>query len=161
MTRAREPRAAQGESDPQGREHVFREGTRREPSEVSAFIDHERKHFAVELICRPLGIYASACYARKTAPLSDRAVRDEPVLGEIRRVHRENYRAYGYGKTWKAPLRDGEVVPRCHVQRSTREHGIVGAKRRGRPWRTTTADPMTDRAPNLANRWFIAEAPDR
>ena len=38
-----------------------------------------------------------------------------------------------------------------------REHGIRGAKRRGRPWRTTTADPLA----HLVGRDFTAEAPDR
>jgi putative transposase len=40
---------------------------------------------------------------------------------------------------WKALLRQGEVVPRCRVQRLMRAAGIEGAKRRGKPWRTTTA----------------------
>jgi len=35
---------------------VFREGARRDPAEVSAFVDQERERFAVELICRTLGV---------------------------------------------------------------------------------------------------------
>lgn len=42
-----------------------------------------------------------------------------------------------------------------------REHGIVGAKRRGRPWRTTTSDPSAERAPDRVDRNFTAVAPDR
>ena len=59
----------------------------------------------------------------------------------IRKIHKQNYEAYGYRRTWKALLRAGERVPRCQVQRLMREAGIRGAKRRGRPWRTTTPDP--------------------
>lgn len=128
---------------------------------MSAFIDMERKHFAVEFICDTLGVSVSAYYARKTAPRSVRAVEDERLLGVIRQTHRVNYRAYGYRRTWKALLRAGEQVPRCRVQRLMREHGIVGAKRRGKPWRTTTPDPSADRAPDLVDRNFNAEAPDR
>ncbi len=42
-----------------------------------------------------------------------------------------------------------------------RAHGIQGAKRRGKPWRTTTPNPDATRAPDLVNRDFTASAPDR
>lgn len=38
---------------------------------------------------------------------------------------------------------------------------LWGAKRRGRPWRTTIPDPSAEKRPNLVNRGFTAEAPDR
>src|SRR5450756_2126905 len=62
---------------------------------------------------------------------------------------------------WKALLRAGEQVPRCQVQRLMREHGIQGAKRRGKPWRTTQPDPLARRRPDLVQRQFTAEAPNR
>jgi putative transposase len=37
---------------------------------------------------------------------------------------------------------------------------IQGAKRRGKPWRTTTADPSARRAPDLVQRDFSATRPD-
>jgi putative transposase len=58
-------------------------------------------------------------------------------------------------------VRAGETVPRCQVQRLMRSHGIVGAKRRGRPWRTTRPDPDAHRRPDLVQRDFAVEAPDR
>jgi putative transposase len=79
----------------------------------------------------------------------------------IREVHATNYYAYGYRRMWKALLRAGETVPRCQVQRLMRSHGIVGAKRRGRPWRTTRPDPDAHRRPDLVQRDFAVEAPDR
>ncbi len=39
--------------------------------------------------------------------------------------------------------------------------GIQGAKRRGKPWRTTTPDPAARRNPDLVERDFSAELPDR
>jgi transposase InsO family protein len=42
-----------------------------------------------------------------------------------------------------------------------RSAGIEGAKRRGKPWRTTIADPEAQRASDLVNRDFTAPAPDR
>ena len=44
-------------------------------------------------------------------------------MGVIRKVHAENYEAYGYRRMWKALLRAGERVPRCQVQRLMREEG--------------------------------------
>jgi putative transposase len=41
-----------------------------------------------------------------------------------------------------------------------RQAGIQGAKRRGKPWRTTIADPAATRSPDLVNRDFSAERPD-
>jgi putative transposase len=62
---------------------------------------------------------------------------------------------------WLTLRRAGEQVPRCQVQRLMKTHGIVGAKRRGKPWRTTEADPQAARRPDLVQRDFSAEAPNR
>ncbi len=70
--------------------------------EVSAFVDQERGRFAVELICRTLGVSPSAYYRRATGERSARAVEDERLLGRIRALHAENYHAYGARRMWKA-----------------------------------------------------------
>ena len=41
------------------------------------------------------------------------------------------------------------------------QHGIQGAKRRGKPWRTTISDPNATRPADLVERDFTAEAPDQ
>jgi putative transposase len=87
-------------------------------------------------------------------------VEDERLVGVIREVHAANYEAYGYRRMWKTLLRAGERVSRCRVQRLMREQGVQGAKRRGRPWRTTTPDPDADRRPDLVERDFTAAAPN-
>jgi putative transposase len=127
---------------------------------VSAFIDQGRERYGVEAICRTLGVSASAYYERATGQRSARAVEDERLLERIRDVHAANYHAYGYRRTWKALLRAGERVPRCRVQRLMRDHGIQGAKRRGKPWRTTKSDPKAVRRPDLVRRDFTASAPN-
>lgn len=57
---------------------------------------------------------------------------------------------------WKALVRAGERVARCRVQRLMRTHGIQGAKRRGKPWRTTKPDEGAQRRPDLVGRDFTA-----
>jgi putative transposase len=128
---------------------------------VSAFIDGHRERFGVEPICQTLGVSASAYYHRATGARSARAIEDERLLAVIRTTHKKNFEAYGYRKMWKTLRRAGETASRCQVQRLMRAHGIQGAKRRGKPWRTTIPDPNAAQRPDLVNRDFTAAAPDR
>jgi len=126
---------------------------------VSAFVEQRRADFGVELICRTLGVSASAYYERASGRRSAREIDDERLLGVIRAVHKESYEAYGYRRMWKELLRRGELVARCQVQRLMAANAIQGAKRRGRPWRTTVADPDAERRPDLVERDFTASEP--
>ena len=128
---------------------------------MSAFIDQHRERFGVEPICRVLGVSASAYYQRAKGELSARRREDARLLEVIRTTHKKNYEAYGYRRAWKALLRAGERVSRCQVQRLMREHSIQGAKRRGKPWRTTKPDPNAQRHPDLVCRNFTAGEPNR
>jgi putative transposase len=76
-------------------------------------------------------------------------------------VHKANYECYGYRRTHAALAREGETAGRDQVARLMRTAGIQGAKRRGKPWRTTIADPAAHRPADLVNREFVAPAPDR
>jgi putative transposase len=127
---------------------------------VSAFIDEHRARFGVEPVCRVLDVSASAYYQRGSGERSARAVEDERLLARIEELHATNYYAYGYRRMWKALGRAGETVGRDRVKRLMRTHGIVGAKRRGKPWRTTISDPTAQRPPDLVNREFTADRPD-
>jgi putative transposase len=128
---------------------------------VSAFIDDRNAAgFAVELICRTLGVSQSAYYRRRSGERSARAVEDERLLARIEETHEANYCAYGYRRMWKALLRAGETVGRDRVRRLMAANDIQGAKRRGKPWRTTIVDPTARRAPDLVQRDFGATRPD-
>lgn len=128
---------------------------------MSAFIDKYRDRFGVELICRTLEVSASAYYQRASGARSARAVEDERLLARIRKVFAENYECYGVRRMHAALLRDGEQAGRDRVARLMRQAGIRGAKRRGKPWRTTIPDPAAEKRPDLINRDFTAAAPDR
>ena len=127
---------------------------------MSVFVDEHRERFGVEPICRTLGVSVSAYYERRSGRRSQRAVEDERLLGRIRELHASNYYAYGYRRMWKTLRRAGEQVPRCQVQRLMRASGIVGAKRRGKPWRTTKPDPLAARRPDLVERDFAVGGPN-
>jgi len=130
---------------------------------VSAFIEAQKElGFAVELVCRTLGVSRSAHYDRMSGLRSPRQVRDEQLVTTIRQLHEANFEAYGYRKMHLALRRAGiEDVGRDRVKRLMREHGIQGAKRRGKPWRTTVPDPEAARRPDLVERDFTATSPDR
>ena len=62
---------------------------------MSAFIAQRKADFGVEPICQTLGVSASAYYRRASGERSDRAVADERLLAQIRRVHEANYESQG------------------------------------------------------------------
>ena len=128
---------------------------------MTRYIDEHRARFGVEPICRTLGVSASAYYQRAAGERSARSVEDERLLGVIGETHKANYEAYGYRRTWKALRRAGETAPRCQVQRLMAANGIQGAKRRGKPWRTTKPNPNAQRPRDLVCRDFTASAPNR
>ncbi len=129
---------------------------------MSAFIEQQRAAgFAVELVCRTLGVSRSAHYARQAGSPSARAVRDDELVATIRKVHIENFEAYGYRKMHLALKRAGvRDVGRDRVKRLMRANGIEGAKRRGKRWKTTTPDPQAGRRLDLVERDFTASRPD-
>jgi putative transposase len=76
-------------------------------------------------------------------------------------VHEANYECYGYRRLHAQLVREGEHAGRDQIARLMGAAGIQGAKRRGKPWRTTIADPEAQRAADLVKRDFTATAPDR
>jgi putative transposase len=127
---------------------------------VSRYIDEHRGRFGVEPICQTLDVSASAYYQRRTGARSRRSLEDERLLGRIRELHAANYYAYGSRRMWKALRRAGETTGRGRVERLMRAHGIQGAKRRGKPWRTTRPDLAARRRPDLVDRNFGADRPN-
>lgn len=125
-----------------------------------SFIDEHRSRFGVEPICRTLEWNVSSYYARKTRPRSRRELEDARLLGEIGRVHKENYEAYGARRVWKQLAREGIEVGRCRVERLMHAHGIRGAQP-SKPRRSlTVADESAPRPADLVDRDFRAEAPN-
>lgn len=126
---------------------------------MSAFVDENRARFGVEPICREIEVSASAYRARKTRPPSARAVRDEYLLTEIRRVHKGSDGVYGQLKVWDELRDEGIEVARCTVERLMRQHGIEGCHN-AKTQRTTMPGPDPVAAEDLVCRDFTATRPD-
>jgi putative transposase len=127
---------------------------------VSAFIDQASARHGVEPICRTLEVSASAYYQRATGQLSARRVEDERLIERIREIHTDNYECYGQERVWRELQRQGVDAGRDRVARLMRRAGIRGAKRRGKPWRTTKRDSEAKQRPDLVQRHFTAERPN-
>jgi len=133
---------------------------------VIVFIDEHRSRFGVEPICRVLTEHGAKIaprtyYAHKARPACARAVRDERLLVDVRRVHKASRGGlYGARKVHAQLRREGVVVARCTVERLMRSVGLQGVSR-GKGVRTTIADKNAARAADLVKRDFTATAPNR
>jgi putative transposase len=112
-------------------------------------------------MCRVLKISRSGYYAWCDRPLSLRARRDLWLTGKIEEIHRRSRGVYG-SPMIHAELADeyGVRVGRKRVARLMREAGLRGASLR-RFVITTTSDPKAKRPPDLVERRFYAEGPNR
>jgi putative transposase len=125
-----------------------------------AYIDQHRDRYGVEPICELLPIAPSAYYDAKRRLPSARALRDQELKVEIRRVHQDNLGVYGARKVWRQLRREGVAVARCTVERVMRELGLQGV-RRGKARRTTTPDATAPRPADLVERDFSATRPNQ
>jgi transposase InsO family protein len=130
-----------------------------------AFIDAHRAQYGVEPICRELPIAPSAYYEHKAredepARRPRRHHRDAALVGEIHRVHAENFRVYGVRKVWRQLNREAIPVARCTVERLMRTQGIRGVVR-GKRYKTTIPDDAAARPADRVNREFTATRPNQ
>jgi len=96
-----------------------------------------------------------------------RAVHDEQLRVEVARVHKENYQVYGVRKVHAQLVREGVLgasgqrpVARCTTRRAMKDLGLRGISRAKGP-RTTVPGTGPDTRPDLVERAFTAQAPDR
>ena len=129
-----------------------------------AFIDMHRDQFGVEAICRILGatecgfITSRGYRAAKSRPACARSIRDEMLVEEVKRIHKENYSVYGVRQMWHAMQHAGWDVGRDQVARLMRIAGLQGV-RRGRKPVTTRPGAGPDERPDLVERKFAADRP--
>ena len=125
-----------------------------------AFIDENRDEFGVEPMCDVLQVAPSTYYAARKRVPSARQLRDQVMIPILVALWTVNRKVYGAHKLWKAARRAGYVIGRDQVARLMKTAGIEGVTRR-RKVRTTRSDPAADRHPDLVDRQFTADAPNR
>jgi putative transposase len=125
------------------------------------FIAAEQACHSVALLCRVLGVSRSGYYAWQTRSRSRRAADDAALTRTIEQIHARSHRTYGTPRV-HAELRQEHGV-RCgrkRVARLMRQAGLAGCHR-GRAIRTTRHEPSATPAPDLVQRTFHADAPNR
>ena len=116
--------------------------------------------YPVATMCRLLGVSASGYYAWQGRAPSARAESDRALLDRIREIHRISQGTYGAPRIHAELVAQGYAVGRKRVARLMHRAGLRGISRR-KGTRTTTRDARARPAPDLVERDFSADAPDR
>ena len=127
---------------------------------IVKFVDVNRAEFGVEPVCAALQAAPSTYWSAKRRPPSARALRDAKLMPLLLVLWQANYSVYGSRKLWVAARRAGHDIGRDQVARLMRQLGIRGVKRT-KTVRTTRPDPKAARPPDLVERAFTAERPNR
>ncbi len=125
-----------------------------------AFIERERRHHAVNRLCRVLRVSRSGYYGWRRRGESRRAADDRRLLGQIRELHDKSRQAYGAFKTWRVLQAQGIAGGKHRIARLRRQHGIE-ARRKRRFRNAVTHQMSVAPEPNLLARRFSVAAPNR
>lgn len=117
--------------------------------------------FPIATMARTLGVSKAGYYAWTSRQPSAHAVADAALLKRIRTVHLSSRQTYGAPRVHADLREQGERHSRKRIARLMRKAGLIGAShRRGGPV-TTGRDQRARPAPDLVDRNFVAEAPNR
>ncbi len=116
--------------------------------------------FRVRRMCRVLGVSASGYYAWLQRPPSKRTQENERLAERIRTLHTLSRRTYGVPRIREDLTAEGVRINRKRIARLMRALGLQGVSRR-RGIRTTHRDPGNEAAPDLVERNFSAQGPNR
>jgi putative transposase len=119
------------------------------------------EQYPLEVACGVLGVSRSGYYAWRGRPDSARARRREELAAKVKAVHERNRRVYGSPRVHRALAASGERVSENTVAKVMREQQIRAKSKRKFVPRTTDSRHEQPVAPNVLDRQFEAEMPDR
>ena len=119
-----------------------------------------RAIYPITTMCRVLEVSTSGYYAWRDREPSARRRQDEELSERIRRFHARSDGTYGSPRILADLQESGERVGRKRVARLMQAEGLEGVSRRKKS-RTTKRDTSSRPAPDLVDRDFTAEGPDR
>lgn len=126
-----------------------------------AFISAHQGEFSIKRMCRVLKVARSGYYAWRHRPLSQREQANRDLLEQIREAYQTSRRSYGSPRIHKFLQGQGLSCSRNRVARLMQKHKIVAIKAPKRYPVTTKQRSGARTAPNLLNRDFSAQAPNR
>jgi len=123
------------------------------------FVQAEKAHYPVRLLCRCLEVSRSGFYAWTKRKLSDRAREDVQIGAQVTAAHAASRRTYGSPRVLRDLREKGLRVSRKRIARLMRERGLK-ARRRRRFKATTDSKHAFPVAPNLLMRDFCVGSPN-
>jgi len=126
-----------------------------------AFILAHERMFCVKRMCKVLNVTRSGYYAWCKRPPSKREQANLALVEEIKKIFQTSRKTYGSPRLCAALRRAGYVCGHNRVARLMAKHGIVARRRLRRFPVTTQRQPGIIPAPNLLNRDFKADQPNR
>lgn len=124
------------------------------------FIEEQRVAFPVTKLCEMLSVSPAGFYASRVRPRSARAIDNTTLKGEIRRVFHESHRRYGAPRVHAELVARGRKVSLNRVARMMRALSLR-ARRKRRFVPTTNSRHKMPVAPNVLDRRFETDAPDK
>jgi transposase InsO family protein len=112
------------------------------------------------MMCKLLGVSTAGYYAWLKRAESERAVKDRELLGLIHAVHEASRETYGSPRVHEELREQGVRVGRKRVERLMREEQLEG-RQKAAFRKTTDSNHAFPVAPNLLEREFNVQAPDR
>jgi transposase InsO family protein len=125
-----------------------------------SFIDAEKAHYPITMLCRVLKVSRAGFYAWFGRPPSPRAVEDARLTVLVREAHERGRRNYGSPRIHKDLIAHEVFVSRKRVIRLMQAEKIVGRQRR-RYRSTTMSEHNQPVAPNLLAQDFQATEPNQ
>ena len=128
------------------------------------WIEGRRSHYPLSVLCEMLGVTRAGYYAwarRREKPPGSRASRRAELAEQIRSAHEESGRTYGSPRVYHELRARGVEACENTVAKVMRQEGIRSIVRRRFRVRTTDSAHGHAVAPNVLERDFAAEAPDR
>jgi len=123
-------------------------------------MSEHRAEYRITTMSRLLGVSASGYHAWKLREPSAREQANQGLLARMRTIHAMSRETYGAPRMIEELWADGLTVGHNRVARLMREAGLVGASRRKGCW-TTRRNKDARPAPDLVERHFVADAPDK
>ena len=115
----------------------------------------------VATMCRVLGVSTSGYYDWLDRAPSARSIDDAVLIERIRQIHADSDATYGRPRVRRELRAQGRPVNAKRIARLMRANCIRGVSRRRGFVVTTRRDKTRDKAPDLVQRRFEADGPDK
>jgi putative transposase len=127
-----------------------------------AWIDQHRHTYSTTMMCELLSVSRSGLNAARARPPSKRSLDDKQLVEQIRQGQQRHRGRYGRRRmTPEVSEQRGHRVNHKRIGRLMREHGLHSRKRRRLRVVTTDSRHAHPVAPNVLQRDFKADAPNR